>query len=902
MGMLKNIVSSLKRNRGNLAPPASTPVTVIIGVTSLLISALQPNIAVSKGTFVQIPIQELTISVSQVDLPVSIRVSPSLVLMTITDIGPTVVTENNTPLSPSSLTAYDFYEATVNNLPVMEQIWVYLPIGYENNTRNYPLIAFYHGFGERGSNIGILLTGGTGLIREISQGQEHPCIVIAPQLPIDNNTWPDWYCKLAVDFAKANFRVDANRVYATGLSLGGEACYKYANAYGSEVAAIMPVAGNSNVATGNTANFMNMPIISAHGTADTTVGPSSTVNLINTFNLLDPKPTYAPVAELLFGFGHSGTFWNNNVYRKSAAYFKWEDWLLKYSIDYDETCTLHTERAETTLDLHDYLEGVKRVSALSAGALKTSLEGRLAAVKAIIEPGTSKRFVIDLGQAALTSTGNVNNLTDGTSGVISNIIDVDGVASTIDLAVLQKGHTSTPESDFGVRDSYMGLSENTIRDNFRVLDSGVCIMKFSGMDNGKLYRMRFYPSDRPANFVLERGIKITINGVSKSVYGSFNCSKFAEFLNLSPSGGEIQFTFEAKAPSSFGYLAAIVLTELSSGATPIVVGVETLSVIDLTVKVRTEVTVKPSIETLTIVDLTPTILLGTTASIAVGVETLTITDLTPTIIIEINTTVTPSIEVITSSDLPPGISVGGESIVDPIISAILTEKGISQASYLADKTLIDPHVVGYWRFDEGDFLLDGSDLPLSADGVIKKVKDLRYNLDTGYTARDFVQNTPANRPNYSFTNRRMEVTEANAQGFESLATGLTANGFECYAVCSMETNTSCLWGNPTLATRLFRRATGNYRLNMGTDLSISGANSNIRFFRVYANGATSEIQVDSSTVSGNANSNYNTSITFPYWWNVSNIYSTGKFKAFIMLKFKASATLSAAIKSHFESL
>jgi predicted peptidase len=74
---------------------------------------------------------------------------------------------------------------------------------------------------------------------------KYPAIVIIPQVPPDS-TWLGAQADAAIgalDQTLAEFRTDADRVYLTGLSLGGNGTWNLAYAHGSRFAAIAPVCG-----------------------------------------------------------------------------------------------------------------------------------------------------------------------------------------------------------------------------------------------------------------------------------------------------------------------------------------------------------------------------------------------------------------------------------------------------------------------------------------------------------------------------------------------------------------------------------------------------------------------------------------------------------------------------------
>ena len=61
------------------------------------------------------------------------------------------------------------------------EYWLYLPSGYEDDDRKWPVILFLHGGGERGEDPERVLS--HGVIKEVANGRDLPFVIIAPQMP-----------------------------------------------------------------------------------------------------------------------------------------------------------------------------------------------------------------------------------------------------------------------------------------------------------------------------------------------------------------------------------------------------------------------------------------------------------------------------------------------------------------------------------------------------------------------------------------------------------------------------------------------------------------------------------------------------------------------------------------------
>jgi predicted peptidase len=120
---------------------------------------------------------------------------------------------------------------------------VYVPADYAS-TRPWPVILFLHGAGERGAD-GLLQTT-VGLAPAVRRDPARfPAIIVIPQLPADSQ-WvgaPAEAAMLALRRTMAEFRVDPDRVYLTGLSMGGHGTWYLAYRYPDLFAAMAPICG-----------------------------------------------------------------------------------------------------------------------------------------------------------------------------------------------------------------------------------------------------------------------------------------------------------------------------------------------------------------------------------------------------------------------------------------------------------------------------------------------------------------------------------------------------------------------------------------------------------------------------------------------------------------------------------
>ena len=157
---------------------------------------------------------------------------------------------------------------------------LYLPKDYSNETKKYPLLIYLHGGSQKGNDLNKLKT--YGLPYLIDKGQNFDFIIVSPQCP-ENKYWSteNWFDSLYSDLIM-RYRIDANRVYCTGISMGGYGTYIVAMDFPDKFAAIVPLCGGINDSdTSRVCNLRNIPIWTFHGTADDKILISETERIVS---------------------------------------------------------------------------------------------------------------------------------------------------------------------------------------------------------------------------------------------------------------------------------------------------------------------------------------------------------------------------------------------------------------------------------------------------------------------------------------------------------------------------------------------------------------------------------------------------------------------------------------------
>jgi predicted peptidase len=195
---------------------------------------------------------------------------------------------------------------------------LFLPEGYGEKKQRWPMILFLHGAGERGDNLELVKKHGPPKI--VEKQEDFPFIVVSPQCPAGD--W--WTDKVEVligllDNIVSRYDVDTDRIYLTGLSMGGYGTWTLAAAHPDRFAAIAPICGGGKRFMALT--LKDVPVWAFHGAKDRAVPLKESEEMVNAIKARggDAELTVYPDA------GHdswTATYDNQELY----------DWFLKHRI------------------------------------------------------------------------------------------------------------------------------------------------------------------------------------------------------------------------------------------------------------------------------------------------------------------------------------------------------------------------------------------------------------------------------------------------------------------------------------------------------------------------------------------------------------------------------------------
>lgn len=192
------------------------------------------------------------------------------------------------------------------------QYLLIFPAKYTQTSERWPMILFLHGSSLRGQNLNLVKEYGPTWVAE--QRTDFPCVVLAPQCPQDED-WLDKTELLAalLEDVFRKYRIDQDKVYLTGVSLGGRGTWQLAEQHPQYFAAIAPLA-TAKLAIPATWNqsMIAMPIWAFHGEKDNIAPLEKDEALIRTLRKQGGSPRFT----VLPGQGHAiaGVYKNQEIY------------------------------------------------------------------------------------------------------------------------------------------------------------------------------------------------------------------------------------------------------------------------------------------------------------------------------------------------------------------------------------------------------------------------------------------------------------------------------------------------------------------------------------------------------------------------------------------------------------
>ena len=188
----------------------------------------------------------------------------------------------------------------------------------ESDSSGYPLMLFLHGSGERGTDIELIKKHGPPSF--VDENSDFPFVLLAPQCK-EEERWNSWALIRLIEDVKTKVNIDTNRIYVTGLSMGGEGTWHIAQALPEMFAAIAPICGGSRRDLTDIYRIKDMPVWAFHGEDDEVVLLKETKRLVEALEQIDADVTLTVYPET----GHDSwteTYKNPDLYTWLLSHVK----------------------------------------------------------------------------------------------------------------------------------------------------------------------------------------------------------------------------------------------------------------------------------------------------------------------------------------------------------------------------------------------------------------------------------------------------------------------------------------------------------------------------------------------------------------------------------------------------
>lgn len=209
------------------------------------------------------------------------------------------------------------------------QYLFFLPKDYDADAEKaWPLLLFLHGAGERGDNVEAVAVHGPPkrVAKEPEFAAKCPFIIVSPQCR-NGRFWSPGQLQALLDDIEKQYKVDKNRIYVTGLSMGGFGTWMLTADKPERFAAAAPICGGFDVKQAE--KLVDVPLWAFHGDADPTVAVKLTQDMVKAIEDAGGKKVKMTIYP---GVGHDS--WTK-TYENQELY----DWFLEQSLEKRQKAT-----------------------------------------------------------------------------------------------------------------------------------------------------------------------------------------------------------------------------------------------------------------------------------------------------------------------------------------------------------------------------------------------------------------------------------------------------------------------------------------------------------------------------------------------------------------------------------
>jgi predicted peptidase len=229
------------------------------------------------------------------------------------------------PAQPGTQTPQRFRETVTTEVQL--DYLLFLPKGYDSSRKEgWPLMLFLHGAGERGSDLSRVKIHGPA--KRAEKDADFPFIVVSPQCPA-GEVWESAPLLHLLDRVIKDHNVDGDRVYLTGLSMGGYGSWALAVQHPERFAAVAPICGGGQPIRVWLAEDLRkerlkrLPVWAFHGAKDPVVPLEESERMVDAFKRIgadNVKLTVYPEA-------------NHDSWTETYANPDFFEWMLSHRLD-----------------------------------------------------------------------------------------------------------------------------------------------------------------------------------------------------------------------------------------------------------------------------------------------------------------------------------------------------------------------------------------------------------------------------------------------------------------------------------------------------------------------------------------------------------------------------------------
>jgi hypothetical protein len=220
--------------------------------------------------------------------------SSAMLMAWLNEVTPgTPATDRTSAYAANNRWMHDLKKATGTLTPL--QYYVRMPEGaITGSGQKLPLIIFLDGSGSRGQDVSARANGP--IPDYIKTHKDFPFIYVAPQCPAAS-WWNDLIPELDDVFAEvlAKYPVDTDRIYLTGLSMGGFGSWCWSCEHPERFAAVAPICGGGDPR--DAARIKDTPIWNFHGAKDWTVPIQLSNDMVDALKKLDARVRFTVYPE-----------------------------------------------------------------------------------------------------------------------------------------------------------------------------------------------------------------------------------------------------------------------------------------------------------------------------------------------------------------------------------------------------------------------------------------------------------------------------------------------------------------------------------------------------------------------------------------------------------------------------